>query len=405
MNIVEKIVKLKCKPELIEKFKLWCSSKKLDYEILIGLNTVEEIEKYLKSVTGFVDEDFARWCSDHNTEWNDSNFFVSKDVTTLSNCCRLLSDTSKLKGFMNSIGGTSLSIGSIKVNTINLVRIAIEAQANKPKNDSKISTINSYLKLLKKRTELCCKLLDVQRSIIEKNVQKGLLPNYCDGGIDINHQYSTIGILGLYETIKEFGFIATDEFGNKSYTDEGIKLAQAIFDVINEVKDHFTDKYTFNIESVPAERAAVILCQKDNLLYDKNDDFIYSNQWIPLKEKCTIKEKIRLSAVLDPMCSGGAIAHINIESKFPTKDAAWDTLNKIANAGVIYFAYNARINVCEDHHGFVGTDTCPVCGKKMIDQYTRVVGFLTRTGSWSKDRRKEFDARNWYDYASQMKDL
>lgn len=35
----------------------------------------------------FVDEEFARWCSDHNTEWNDSNFFVSKDVTTLSNCC------------------------------------------------------------------------------------------------------------------------------------------------------------------------------------------------------------------------------------------------------------------------------------------------------------------------------
>ena len=353
----------------------------------------------------FVDEDFARWCSDHNTEWNDSNFFVSKDVTTLSNCCRLLSDTSKLKGFMNSIGGTSLSIGSIKVNTINLVRIAIEAQANKPKNDSKISTINSYLKLLKKRTELCCKLLDVQRSIIEKNVQKGLLPNYCDGGIDINHQYSTIGILGLYETIKEFGFIATDEFGNKSYTDEGIKLAQAIFDVINDVKDHFTDKYTFNIESVPAERAAVILCQKDNLLYDKNDDFIYSNQWIPLKEKCTIKEKIRLSAVLDPMCSGGAIAHINIESKFPTKDSAWEMLNNIANAGVIYFAFNTKISVCKNHHAFVGTDTCPVCGEPIHDQYTRVVGFLTPTKSYSKERKKEFDARNWYDYASQMKDL
>lgn len=353
----------------------------------------------------FVDEDFARWCSDHNTEWNDSNFFVSKDVTTLSNCCRLLSDTSKLKGFMNSIGGTSLSIGSIKVNTINLVRIAIEAQANKPKNDSKISTINSYLKLLKKRTELCCKLLDVQRSIIEKNVERGLLPNYCDGGIDINHQYSTIGILGLYETIKEFGFIATDEFGNKSYTDEGIKLAQAIFDVINEVKDNFTDKYTFNIESVPAERAAVILCQKDNLLYDKNDDFIYSNQWIPLKEKCTIKEKIRLSAVLDPMCSGGAIAHINIESKFPTKDSAWDMLNNIANAGVIYFAFNTKISVCKNHHAFVGTDTCPVCGEPIHDQYTRVVGFLTPTKSYSKERKKEFDARKWYDYASELKDL
>lgn len=35
----------------------------------------------------FADEEFAKWCSDHNTKWNDSNFFVSKDVTTLSNCC------------------------------------------------------------------------------------------------------------------------------------------------------------------------------------------------------------------------------------------------------------------------------------------------------------------------------
>ena len=214
---------------------------------------------------------------------------------------------------MNSIGGTSLSIGSIKVNTMNLVRIAIETK--KEKEDSKISWINSFLKLLRKRTELCCKLLDVQREIITKNVQRGLLPNYIDGGIDINHQYSTVGILGLYETIKEFGFINTDEFGNKSYSDEGIKLAQKIFDTINDVKDNFTDKYSFNIESVPAERAAVILCQKDNLLYDRNDDFIYSNQWIPLKEKCTIQEKIRLSSVLDKMCSGGAIAHINIVAR------------------------------------------------------------------------------------------
>ena len=410
MNIVEKIVKLKSKPELVEKFKLWCSSKKLDYEILIGLNSVEEIEKYLKSVTGFIDEEFARWCSDHNTKWNDSNFFVSEDINSLSNCCRLRSDLNGLKkdgqkrtGFSNSVGGTALQIGSIKVNTINLVRIAIETK--KDKEDAKISWVNAYLKLLRKRTELCCKLLDVQREIIQKNVQRGLLPNYCDGGIDITHQYSTVGILGLYETIKEFGFIKTDEFGNKSYTDEGINLAKAIFDTINDVKDHFTDKYSFNIESVPAERAAVILCQKDNLLYDRNDDFIYSNQWIPLKEKCTIQEKLRLSGILDDLCSGGAIAHINIESNFPNKDVAWDMLNKIAKKKVIYFAFNTSISVCKNHHGFVGTDVCPVCGEPIYDKYTRVVGFLTGTKSWSKDRRREFDARKWYEYALDMKDL
>ena len=171
------------------------------------------------------------------------------------------------------------------------------------------------------------------------------------------------------------------------------------------MKDNFTQDYSFNIESVPAERAAVILCQKDNLLYDRNDDFIYSNQWIPLKEKCTIQEKINLSAILDPMCSGGAIAHINVESKFPSNDVAWEMLNKIANAGVIYFAFNTKINVCKNHHGFVGRDTCPVCGEGIYDRFTRIVGFLTPTKSYSKDRKKEFDARNWYDYATQLKDL
>ena len=74
----------------------------------------------------FVDNDFARWCSDHNVYWNDSNFFLSDNVGTLSNCCRLLSDTSKLEGFINSIGGTALSIGSVKVNTINLMHIVYE---------------------------------------------------------------------------------------------------------------------------------------------------------------------------------------------------------------------------------------------------------------------------------------
>lgn len=337
----------------------------------------------------FVDEPFARWCSDHNTKWNDSNFFQSDSVDTLSNCCRLLSDTKKLNAFINSIGGSSLSIGSIKVNTINLMRIAYESEFN----------LKKYLSILRKRTTLCCKTLDVIRHIIKRNIEKGLLPNYCDGGVEMDKQYCTVGILGLFEVVEAFGMINTDEFGNISYTDEGIDFASQIFEVINDVKDNFTTDYSFNIESVPAERAAVILCQKDNLLYEKDDKFIYSNQWIPLSAKCTIQEKIRLSSILDKKCSGGAIAHINLEQNFPTKDAAWDMLNYIAKNGVFYFAFNTRINECENHHGFVGTDICPVCGKGVFDTYQRIVGFLEPVRTYSKDRKREFSTRRWYEYA------
>lgn len=342
----------------------------------------------------FVDEEFARWCSDHNTTWNDSNFFVSGDVTTLSNCCRLLSDTSKLNAFINSIGGTALSIGSVKVNTINLMRIALETECDEKK----------YLSLLKKRTSLCCKTLDTVRHIMKRNVEKGLLPNYQDGAVEMDKQYCTIGILGLFEVIEAFGYTYTDEFGYTYYSDKGIDFACKIFDVLNEVKDTFTDEFSFNIESVPAERAAVILCQKDNALFDLNDKFIYSNQWIPLSAKCTIQEKLRLSAILDAKCSGGSIAHINLESNFPNTDMAWDMLNKIAQAGVIYFAFNTRINECINHHGFVGADICPVCGEGVYDTYVRIVGYLVPTRSFSKDRFKEFNTRNWWEYAEMLRE-
>lgn len=337
----------------------------------------------------FVDKEFARWCSDHNTKWNDSNFFVSDNVGTLSNCCRLLSDTTKLNAFINSIGGTALSIGSIKVNTINLMRIAYESENN----------IDKYLEILRDRVFLCCKTLNCIRHIIKRNIEKGLLPNYQDGGVELEKQYCTIGILGLFEVIEHFGFINTDEFGNKSYSQEGIELASKIFKVINLIKDNFTDEYSFNIESVPAERCAIILCQKDNLLFGKNDKFIYSNQWIPLSEKCTIQEKLRLSSILDKKCSGGSITHINLSSNFPNKDVAWDMLNYIAKSGVIYFAFNTKINECKNHHGFIGTDTCPNCGEKVFDTYQRIVGYLVPTRAYSKDRLKEFNTRQWYDLA------
>lgn len=337
----------------------------------------------------FVDKEFSRWCSDHNMTWNDSNFFMSSDVGTLSNCCRLLSDTRKLNAFINSIGGTALSIGSVKVNTINLMRIALETDCDEKK----------YLALLRKRAVLCCKTLDTVRHIIQRNVEKGLLPNYQEGAVEMDKQYCTVGILGLYEVVEAFGYTKTDEFGYISYTDEGIAFASKIFEVLNEVKDSFTDGYSFNIESVPAERAAVILCQKDNVLYDMNSKEIYSNQWIPLSVKCTIQEKLRLCSILDEKCSGGSIAHINLESNFPSADAAWDMLNKIALSGVIYFAFNTRINECKNHHGFVGTDTCPVCGEGVYDTYQRIVGYLVPSRAYSKERFREFNTRQWYEYA------
>lgn len=335
----------------------------------------------------FIDESFARWCSAHNMKWSDSNFFVSDNVGVLSNCCRLLSDTKKLDAFINSIGGTALSVGSCRVSTINLVRIAYESEFNKKK----------YLKVLKDRVLLDCKALYSMRHILQRNIEKGLLPNYQDGAVELDKQFCTIGGIGMYEVMDLFGFIDTDEFGNKSYSDEAVEFATQILDTMNEVKDNFDCDFTFNIEMIPAENCAGVICTADNLLFEQDKYFIYSNQWIPLTEQCTIQEKCRLGKLFDAKCGGGCIAHINIENRFPNEETAWDMLNYVASQGVIYFAFTTKINVCEDKHAFIGSNNCPQCGKPIADQYSRVVGFYVPVSSYQKIRKKEFNQRRWYD--------
>ena len=335
----------------------------------------------------FQDESFARWCSNHNIKWSDSNFFVSDNVGVLSNCCRLLSNTKKLDAFINSIGGTALSVGSCRVSTINLVRIAYESKLNKKK----------YIDILKDRVLLDCKALYSMRHILKRNIEKGLLPNYQEGAVELDKQFCTIGGIGMYEVMDMFNLIHTDEFGYKSYSDEAVEFATQILDTINEVKDNFDCDFSFNVEMIPAENCAGVICQADNLLYEQDKYFIYSNQWIPLTEKCTIQEKCRLGSLFDAKCGGGCIAHIDIENRFVNEDEAWNMLNYVAEHGVIYFAFTTKISVCEDRHAFIGSKNCPTCGKPVADQFARVVGFYTPVSSYQKIRKKEFNHRRWYD--------
>ena len=338
----------------------------------------------------FVDEPFARWCSAHNIRWSDSNFFVSDNVGVLSNCCRLLSNTKKLDAFINSIGGTALSVGSCRVSTINLVRIAYESGFDKDK----------YLKILEDRVLLDCKALTSMRHIIKRNIEKGLLPNYQDGAVELDKQFCTIGGIGMYEVMDLFGLILTDEFGCKTYSDEAVEFTTQILDTINRVKDNFQCDFSFNVEMIPAENCAGVICQADNLLFEQNKYFIYSNQWIPLMEKCTIQEKCRLGSLFDKKCGGGCIAHINIENRFQNDETAWEMLNYVASQGVIYFAFTTKISVCKHRHAFIGETKCPVCGEPIADTYARVVGFYTPVSSYQKIRKTEFDKRRWMNVLS-----
>ena len=320
----------------------------------------------LKQNGKFVDEEFARRASRHNMKWTDSNIFADSSVNSLSNCCRLKSNIEDL-GYFNSIGSTALRVGSVKVSTINLARLALEHDNEK-----------EYLASLKEITELNLKVLDCVRHIIERNIEKGLLPNYREGLIDIKTQYNTIGIIGIYETMKTFGYTEQDEFGNVFYKPEAYKFGEKIFKVLHNTKDNFAlDKdYMINIEAVPAEQAAAKMQKADEMLYPEKvvkDLPLYGNQFIPLGIKTTLQERVKIAAAFDNYCNGGSILHFNIEAPFTSEEAAWDMLNYITDAGVTYFAFTTKIQACRNNHAFFGK-ICPICGEPVDTEYSRIVG-------------------------------
>ena len=337
----------------------------------------------------FADEEFARWAIKHNMTWCDSNLFIDDSVTSLSNCCRLKSNIDDL-GYFNSIGGTALKVGSVKVSTVNLARLALMYQ-----------TEQEYLVALRDIVELDCKVLDVVRHIIRRNVEKGLLPNFTKGLVDFEHLYNTIGFIGIYETMKTFGYTRKDEFGNTFYTESADRFGKKIFEVIHRTKDQFAlDKdYKINCEQIPGETAAVKMQKADALLYPDRvvDDLpLYGNQFIPLGIKTTMQERVRIASLFDSYCNGGSIAHINIEAPFTNFDQAWALTEYIADQGLTYFAFNTKIQACKHNHAFFGTK-CPVCGEPVATEYTRIVGFYTPIKTWGKERKAEGKMREWED--------
>ena len=347
----------------------------------------------------FVDEDFATWAIAHNMEWSDSNIFCDSSVNSLSNCCRLKSNIEDL-GYFNSVGGTALKVGSIKVSTVNLARIALDTNSEE-----------EYIAELVKRVTINLKALDCVRHIIKRNVEKGLLPNFSYGLVDFPHLYNTIGFIGIYETMKKFGYTRVDEFGDTYYTDKASAFGKKIFETMRKTADDFIKEYDcdyqINTEQIPGETAAAKLMRKDKFFYPKANIYdlpLYGNQFIPLGIKTTGQERVRIASEFDGYCSGGSILHYNIDAPFDSFEKAWKMTNYIADQGVTYFAFNTKIQACKHNHAFYGTK-CPVCGETVDTEFTRIVGFYTPVKTYSKERKAEFEMRKWGDINAEAEEI
>jgi len=326
-----------------------------------------------------IDKDFVKFIAKHNQKYGFINIY-SGSSSTLSSCCRLRSE--KNNEYFNSFGSGSSKIGSIGVVTVNLPRLAFKHKDNR----------EDYFRELRYLIDICAKINNAKRKLIQKRIHNGNHPLYEHGFVDINTQYSTVGINGFNETIEICGYNILNQ--------DGIDFGLEIIDVINKENDKCQKQYKspHNCEQIPAENVSIKLADKDRLLKYQNTYNIYSNQFIPLVTEANLLDRIRLQGIFDKHFSGGAIAHINIDTPIEDVEQIEKLIIRCAKMGVIYFAINYVLSECEHGHMTVTNGTkCTVCGREIINKYTRVVGFLTNVKNWHEVRRQQdFPNRQFY---------
>lgn len=346
-----------------------CNISKKNY----GDKEIIEDQKFLKNICK---RDIFRY-----------NIFVSAG-TKYASCCRLLNnaDLMQFASQSNSFGaGGSMSIGSHRVCTIDFPRILLES---KSKED--------FFKILDERIESSAKILKAHKELIKKLTDNGLQKFISNGWINMNRLFSTFGLIGIYEASNMF----KDKFNDENDIEGSMLIA------MNNMVAKYSEKYGIvgNIEQIPGESFAIRLLKADKIIFgdDKLPYNLLSNQFIPLWEEATIWEKLDADGKYNKLITGGGIVHAQIGEKVTAKQAE-KIIKYAVNSGCEHFALNAIYSECEAGHVSFGKyEICPICQKKIVEKYTRIVGFFTPVSSWQDVRRNwEFDKRTFVELSKE----
>lgn len=337
-----------------------------------------------------LDEEFAYFIAKQNLKFGFINIYCGKS-STLSSCCRLRSEQDN--DYFNTFGAGSTKIGSLGVCTGNLPQLAKKIQLECKKEHYILGNLkNVFLYELKQLVIDCQEINNAKRNIVNRTIKAGAHPIYSLGYMDIKKQYSTFGVVGLYEALEILGL--------DIQTEEGQSFVYDILEVINKTNKEQQNRFKspHNCEQIPAENVAVKLAKKDTLLGYNTEYELYSNQFIPLTKRVNLLDRIELQGKFDKHFSGGAICHLNVDQEVADVKTMVNLIKTAAKNGVVYFAINYVLQECEDGHMSVGNiETCSICGKKIISKYTRVVGFLTKVDNWIRERKElDFPNRQFY---------
>jgi ribonucleoside-triphosphate reductase len=282
-----------------------------------------------------------------------------------SMCCRLQLDLRELLKRGGGLFGSAEMTGSIGVVTINMARLGYLYKNDKVLLFEKLE----YLMDLAKST------LEKKRIFIQRMYERGLYPytaRYLPG---FNSHFSTIGINGTNEMIRNF----TNDEHNIADT-MGMEFAREIIDFMRSKMVQYQEETgnLYNLEATPAEGTTYRFAKEDKKRFQDilqagmGENIYYTNSsQLPANYTDDPFEALELQDDLQCAYTGGTVLHLYMKERLSSIEACRKMVkNVMTNYRLPYMTITPVFSVCETHGYISGEhEFCPKCDEEIINNY------------------------------------
>jgi ribonucleoside-triphosphate reductase len=308
-----------------------------------------------------------------------------------SMCCRLQLDLRELLKRGNGLFGSAEMTGSIGVVTLNMARLGHRFKGDLPE----------LMREMERLMDLARSTLEKKRVFVQKMYNRGLYPYTARYLPFLRNHFSTIGVNGMNEMVRNFTGDMLD-ITNPS----GIRMAVAVLDHMRARIRQYQQETgnLYNLEATPAEGAAYRFAREDKKRFPdiiqagSGENVYYTNSsQIPVSHTDDPFEALELQNTLQCKYTGGTVLHLYMNERLSSADACKRFVKTVLeNYQLPYITVTPVFSTC-DTHGYLSGERpeCPACGKK-TNVWTRVMGYFRPVSSFNLGKQGEHKERKHF---------
>ena len=308
-----------------------------------------------------------------------------------SMCCRLQLDLRELLKRGNGLFGSAELTGSIGVVTINMARLGYLYAGDE----------TALFERLDHLMDLASSTLEKKRATVAELMDGGLFPyshRYLGG---LGNHFSTIGLNGMNEAVRNFTHDAEDITG-----EWGHGFAVRVLDHMRERLVQYQEKTgnLYNLEATPAEGTTYRFAKEDRKRFsniiqagtDKNPYYTNSSQ-LPVSRTQDAFQALEEQADLQSMYTGGTVLHLYMNEKISSGAVCAKLVKRaLTNFHLPYITITPTFSICPNHGYLAGEHfVCKKCGEA-CEVWTRVMGYFRPVQSFNIGKKGEYAERTCF---------